>query len=199
MSPLDLARPARHRRPTGPLARCRARAGRRPPRVLRAAWRAVRPAGWFRPVVRLVRRGDDPRTAEPWTPRAPRGRGEKGRVGARCPPRTAPPGTRVACGLSQPAAAGEGRRLGGARRDRAARLVTKPREIVDRMSFLDAAQGGLFDERTATEMSRLLREAADIVDAIPRCDDVKERVALWRRLADVMGTFDGMLPEQPAS
>ncbi|HZR13648.1 MAG TPA: hypothetical protein VFC33_10395 [Acidimicrobiia bacterium] len=67
------------------------------------------------------------------------------------------------------------------------------------MSFLDAAQGGLFDERTATEMSRLLREAADIVDAIPRCDDVKERVALWRRLADVMGTFDGMLPEQPAS
>lgn len=66
------------------------------------------------------------------------------------------------------------------------------------MSFLDAADGGSLDMDAATAMARLLRTAADIVDTIPACDDVNERLALWRRLAGVMGDFDAMLPELPA-
>jgi hypothetical protein len=66
------------------------------------------------------------------------------------------------------------------------------------MSFLDAADGGGLDVDAATVMARLLRTAADIVDTIPVCDDVNGRLELWRRLADVMGDFDAMLPELPA-
>lgn len=66
------------------------------------------------------------------------------------------------------------------------------------MSFLDAAQGGVLDMGTAAEMARLLRAAADIVDALPVCEDVGDRLALWKQLADVMGEFDATLPEQPA-
>ena len=65
------------------------------------------------------------------------------------------------------------------------------------MSFLDEANGGGLDTDAATAMAGLLRAAADIVDTIPACDDVNERLELWRRLADVMGDFDAMLPELP--
>lgn len=64
------------------------------------------------------------------------------------------------------------------------------------MSFLDAANGGVLDSRTASEMSRLLRTAADLVERLPCSNDVNERVALWRELADIMGTFDELLPDE---
>jgi hypothetical protein len=67
------------------------------------------------------------------------------------------------------------------------------------MSFLDAANGGALDAQTASEMSRLLRTAAGVVERLPCSDDVNERVALWRELADLMGTFDELLPDETPS
>jgi hypothetical protein len=76
------------------------------------------------------------------------------------------------------------------------RPFKSPRRRAD-VSFIDAANGGSLDHETATEMARLLRTAADIVDALPTCDDVERRLVLWRQLAELMVEFDSLLPEQP--
>jgi hypothetical protein len=65
------------------------------------------------------------------------------------------------------------------------------------VTFTHAADGGSLDAETATHMARLLRTAADIVDALPTCDDVERRLVLWRQLAELMVEFDALLPEEP--
>jgi hypothetical protein len=63
------------------------------------------------------------------------------------------------------------------------------------MSFIDASNGGTLDASTAAEMARLLRAAADIVEALPECDDVERRLVLWQRLAEGIARLDALLPE----
>jgi hypothetical protein len=65
------------------------------------------------------------------------------------------------------------------------------------MSFLDASTGGGLDGATAAEMARLLRAAADVVEALSTCDDVDGRLVFWRQLADAMAEFDALLPGVP--
>lgn len=62
------------------------------------------------------------------------------------------------------------------------------------MSFIDASSGGRLDVAAAAEMARLLRAAADVVEALSRCDEVDRRLAFWRQLANDMAAFDALLP-----
>jgi hypothetical protein len=65
------------------------------------------------------------------------------------------------------------------------------------MSSRDPTREAGLHAATAAEMARLLRAAADAVEALPRCGEPEERLLLWHRLARHIAEFDTLLPERP--